>query len=119
MRAAGFELDLALRVRAKTLEHAIARARAAGPSITAILVRSRGWRPIGASMPPPPVSDALADRLIGAAHAAALERGRERLLTRKRARDEQQAARVLVEPVHEPRARQRRERRVEVQQRIL
>ena len=119
MRAAGLELDLAVRVRAKALEHAIARDR---------LAAAFDDRHLGSLAPVPADrrvdgaaarEHAVAHRLIGAVNRAPLEVRGERLLARERARDEQQAARVLVEPMHEPRARQHRELGVRVQQRVL
>ena len=108
-----------MRVRTEPLDHAIARAR--GPAaldhrhLGSLARMAADRRFDGASAR----QHALADRRIGAAHAAPLERRGERLLAREVARDEQQAARVLVEPMHEARARQHRERWVEVEQRIL
>ena len=48
-----------------------------------------------------------------------LERGRQRRVARQRSRHEQQAARILVEAVHEACARQQRELGVTMQKRIL
>ena len=70
-------------------------------------------------MLPPPVSTpwqmARYVRLTSRRSSAA----RERRVARQRARDEQQAARILVEPMDETGARQHRKLRVAMQQRVL
>ena len=70
-------------------------------------------------MLPPPVSTpwqmARYVRLISRRSSA----GAQRRVARQRARDEQQAARVLVEPVDETGARQHRKLGVAMQQRVL
>jgi hypothetical protein len=62
---------------------------------------------------------ALANRLIDAPDPAALDCAREDLLGAQSPRNDEQSTRILVEPVHESCARHRRERRIEIQQRVL
>ena len=66
-----------------------------------------------------PRQHALADRAVGTLDLAPLERRGQRGMARQRASDEQQAARILVEPVHETGSRQGRELGVPVQQGVL
>src|SRR6185312_2232866 len=59
------------------------------------------------------------DREVVAMHVARGERARQRGLRLRRARDDEEAARVLVEAVHDAGARDAGERRRVVQQRVL
>ena len=81
--------------------------------------RSTGCRPIGASTTPPPVITPDADGFVLALDFARLDGAHQRRVRFERARDDHQAARVLVEPMHDARPRHLRELRVEVQQRVL
>src|SRR5438105_4456635 len=109
VRAAGLELDAHQRVRPEALYDAIARYRAAAV---------RAYRHARAMNAVPP--DRLIDRAACGHRARAYRQilpsdlaGRERCDQRGvrfgRARHHEEPARILVEPVHEPRARHPRE----------
>jgi hypothetical protein len=106
-------------VRAEPLDDAVARARRAAAFRDGHLGPFTGVpadrRVDGAAAR----QHALADRAVGALDLAPLECRRQRRVARQRARNEQQAARILVEPVHETGAREQLELRIAVQQRVL
>ena len=56
MRATGLELHIDIGCAPEPLEDGVMRDRRLADVATLMRVRSTGWRPIGASMVPPPVS---------------------------------------------------------------
>ena len=119
MRAARLELELAVRVRAKALQDAVTGERGASAfghgHLRSLAAVPADRRVDGAAAR----QDALANRSVRALDLAPLQSRRQHGVALQRARDEQQAARVLVEPVHETGARQHLELGVAMQQRIL
>ena len=78
-----------------------------------------GWRSIGASIVPPPVMTPRTTASYSRSISRASSMRTSAVCAAKRARHDQQAARVLVEAVHDAGARQRGEPGVECEQRVL
>ena len=94
---------------ASTRRSARARGSRSPPGLpsatTAMRMRSRGSRPMGFSMRPTCAATGPADeRLVRLLHAARLQLRLQRDLGRVVARDDEQAARVAVEPMDDARA---------------
>src|SRR5690606_34084384 len=116
MPPAGLERHVDIRGRTKTLADRIARDRRPA------MLDGRPFQSI-APMPAERRTDRAAarehpraDGRIGPVALAPLEALREDVLRMKRPRDDQEPARVLVEPVDQPRAEQRGEGGIEMQQ---
>src|SRR5690606_41837681 len=116
MRAAGLELDLDIGVRAEALDDSIARDR--GPAAfddrhpQAIPRMAADGRVDG----PAARQHALTDRPVSSMDLAPLEHAHEAMLRFERTRDDQKTARILVEPVDQPRALPRGGRWVRVKE---